>query len=66
MTDWACSGGGSWVSVIIESLFGVKAELGGGISAEPQFASFESKAELHNLFYRGKYYNVSKNGLKEI
>jgi len=65
-TDWACSGAGSWVSVIIESLFGVKAELGGGISAMPQFASFDSNAELHNLVYRGETYNVSKTGLKKV
>ena len=66
MTDWACSGGGSWVSVLIESIFGVKAELGGGISAQPQFSRFDPNAELHNLVYQGKKYNVSINGLKEI
>lgn len=65
-TDWACSGGGSWVSVIIESLFGVKAQLNGGISAIPQFGSFDPQAELNNLVYRGKKYNVSKKGLREL
>jgi len=64
-TDWACSGGGSWVSVVIESIFGVKAELGGGISANPQFADFDPKAELHDLVYRGKKYHVTKDGLKK-
>lgn len=64
-TDWACSGAGSWVSVIIESLFGVHAEISGGISAIPKFSSFDSKAELHNLVYRGEKYVVSKDGLKK-
>ena len=65
-TDWACSGGGSWVSVVIESIFGVKAELGGGISVNPKFAEFDPKAELHDLVYRGKKYHVTKNGLKGV
>jgi len=64
--DWACSGAGSWVSVIIESLFGVNAKLGGGISANPKFASFDTKAELHNLAYMGERYNVSINGLRKL
>ena len=64
-TDWACSGGGSWVSVVIESIFGVKAELGGGISANPSFADFDPKAELHDLVYQGKKYHATKDGLKE-
>jgi hypothetical protein len=64
LTDWACSGGGSWVSVIIESIFGVRAELGGGISASPNFSDFDPTAELHDLVYQGKKYHVTKDGLK--
>jgi len=64
-TDWACSGGGSWVSVVIESLFGVEADLGGSISAHPNFSDFDPKAELKNLVYRGKKYHVTKDGLKQ-
>jgi hypothetical protein len=64
-TDWACSGGGSWVSVIIESIFGVKAQLGGGISASPNFSDFDPNAELHSLVYQGKRYHVTKQGLKQ-
>ena len=63
ITDWACSGGGGYVSVIIESVFGVKPELNGTINAEPQFAGFDPKAELHNLVFRGTKYNVTKNGI---
>ena len=65
MTDWACSGGASWVSVLIECIFGVKAELGGGISASPQFGAFDPRAELHNLVYRDKKFHVTRDGLKE-
>ena len=63
MTDWACSGSGSWVSVVIESIFGVKAGLDGKLSAHPQFSGFDPKAELHNLMYRGNRYVVTNKGL---
>jgi hypothetical protein len=63
MTDWACTGGGSWVSVIIESIFGIQAELGGGLTANPQFGSFDPKAELHDLIYQETTYHVNKKGL---
>ena len=66
ITDWACSGAGSWVSVIIESIFGVKAELAGNISASPQFGQFDPKAELTNLNYQGKKYAVNRTGLKAM
>jgi hypothetical protein len=66
MTDWACSGGGSWVSVLIECIFGIQAELGAGLTARPQFSSFDPSAELHQLVYRGKKYHVSRKGLTEI
>lgn len=62
ITDWTVSSGGSWVSAIIEGLFGVKATLAGGISARPQFASFDPAAELKNLRYQGKIYTVTKAG----
>jgi hypothetical protein len=63
MTDWACTGGGSWVSVIIESIFGVKAELDEGLSANPQFGAFDPKAELHDLIYQDRTYHVNQEGL---
>jgi hypothetical protein len=64
ITDWAVSSGGSWVSAIIEGLFGVNATLAGGISARPQFSTFDPKAELRNLRYQGELYNVSRDGIR--
>ena len=63
-TDWLCSSNASYTNVIIEGIFGVKATLFDGIKTEPQFDKFDSKAELINLKYRGKQYNVNKSGLK--
>jgi hypothetical protein len=63
ITDWTCSSNGSWVSVIIEGIFGVDATIHKGIAASPRFGSFDPKAELQNLFYQGDRYTVTKEGL---
>jgi len=65
ITDWAVSSGGSWVDIIIESLFGVQAGIFDGISARPQFGPFDNKAELHNLAYQGNFYTVNQTGIKQ-
>jgi hypothetical protein len=64
--DWACSSSGSYISTVIEGIFGVRASKFGGISAKPQFAGFDPGAELHNLKYQNELYNVSRNGLTKI
>jgi hypothetical protein len=61
--DWACSSSGSYVTAVIEGLFGVQASRFAGISAHPQFAGFDPGAELHNLRYRDGVYNVTRHGL---
>ncbi|MBC8399861.1 MAG: hypothetical protein H8E14_00070 [Candidatus Marinimicrobia bacterium] len=65
ITDWAVSSGGSWVDIIIEAIFGVKASIYNGVSAKPQFGPFDSNAELHNLAYQGKLYTVDGKGIKQ-
>jgi hypothetical protein len=65
MCDWAVSGGGAFVNVIIESIFGVNAGMQ-TINAIPDFQGFDAKAELLNLRYQGKRYAVNKSGLKEM
>jgi hypothetical protein len=64
ITDWTVSSGGSWVSAIVEGLFGVRAPIHGQLEATPAFGSFDPKAELHNLPYQGKLYNVSRAGVR--
>jgi hypothetical protein len=66
ITDWACSGGGSWVSVILESLFGVQVQPGDNISAQPQFGRFDPEAELTNLVFQGNTYHITKKGLTKL
>ncbi|MCC6397359.1 MAG: hypothetical protein IT282_10100, partial [Bacteroidetes bacterium] len=62
ITDWTVSSGGSWVSAIIEGLFGVQAPLQGALRATPAFSSFDPKAELRNLAHQGKLYHVTLSG----
>jgi hypothetical protein len=64
ITDWTVSSGGSWVSAILEGLFGVTGTLDGRIAARPQFSSFDPAAELRNLPYQGKLYNVGRQGVR--
>jgi len=65
MCDWAVSGGGAFVNVIIESIFGVNAGMQ-MINATPDFQELDSNAELLNLRYQGKRYAVNQSGLKEM
>ena len=63
--DWACSSNGNYAETIIEGIFGINATKYNGISAAPQFGSFDPKAELHNLRYQNENYNVSIKGLSK-
>jgi len=62
ITDWSVSSGGSWVSAVIEGLFGVEATLAGGLSAAPHIEEFDPSAELRNLHYQGTRYHVTRRG----
>ncbi|HYJ92695.1 MAG TPA: hypothetical protein VEV84_15400, partial [Pyrinomonadaceae bacterium] len=64
INDWACVSGCNYLEPIVDSIFGVKAELFGDISAKPQFGSFDPKAELRNIRYQGKTYTASRNGIR--
>jgi hypothetical protein len=63
INDWTCSSNGSWTNVIIEAIFGVRATLNDGISAQPQFGRFDRDAVLRNLRYQGRAYTVTRKGI---
>ncbi|NWF89279.1 MAG: hypothetical protein HXY50_07415 [Ignavibacteriaceae bacterium] len=65
ITDWTVSSSGSWTNIVIESIFGINATLKNGITAAPQFGSFDKNAELKNIPYQGNLYHVNSNGLKQ-
>ena len=63
ITDWACSSSGSWVTVILEGIFGLRASLTNELTAKPQFASFDPRASLRNIAYQGDLYTITKDGI---
>jgi hypothetical protein len=63
ITDWTCSSSGSWNAAIIEGIFGIEATVTNGITASPRFGDFDPGAELLNLRYQGRNYNVIKHGI---
>jgi hypothetical protein len=65
INDWACVSGCAYLEPIVESLFGVNAGLFGTIEAKPNFASFDSKAELRGIRYQGKEYIASAAGINK-
>jgi hypothetical protein len=64
INDWTCSSNGSWVKLIIEGVFGVKAGLN-SIEANPKFGDFDPNAALRGLRWQGKTYDVTRDGLVE-
>lgn len=64
ITDWACSSGGAWASVIVESIFGVRGGLD-RIEAEPAFGPLDPEARLRNLAWHGRLHDVDRTGIRE-
>ncbi len=64
INDWTCSSNGSWVTVVTESLFGVRPGLDGPLVAQPQFGPFDPSAELHNVAHQGATYHVTRDGAR--
>lgn len=65
INDWACSSNGAWVSLVIESIFGVRAPLSPPITAEPRFGSLDRDSRLVNLRYQGELYDVDASGIRK-
>lgn len=63
INDWACSSNGAWTSVVIESIFGVRATMSKGITAEPRFGPLDKDSRLRNLSYQGELYDVDVSGI---
>lgn len=63
INEWLSSSCGSWVTVILEGIFGLHPTPTKGITARPQFGKFDPKAELLGLRYQGKRFGVNSNGI---
>jgi hypothetical protein len=60
--DWCCVSGGSFMDLVIDSIFGAEFTLYDGLQVEPRLVDFDPAAELRNLNYQGKNYIVSRHG----
>ena len=65
INDWACSSGGAWAELFVSTLFGVRVDMKGTITAEPQIETLDPDASLDAIPYRDRLYSVDRGGLKE-
>ena len=49
LIDWSCSSSGSWVSLILEGVFGMEVALDGTVTANPQVSALDPDARLTGL-----------------
>ena len=62
--DWSCVSGGSFVDLVIDSIFGVDLTLYDSIKVTSRLSDFDAGARLTNLKYQGKNYTVSREGAR--
>jgi hypothetical protein len=58
--DWCCVAGGSFIDLVIRSIFGADLTLDEGIKLDSRVEDFDADARLMNVHYQGKNYSVSK------
>ena len=59
---WAECAGGSYIDLIIESIFGADLNLYDGLQVKSRVADFDSEAKLLNVNYQGKSYTLTRQG----
>ena len=62
--DWACVSGGSFVDLVIDTIFGVDLPLHGEPQAHSRVLDFDSQARLLNLRHQGRLYEIDHLGAK--
>ncbi len=63
LIDWSCSSSGSWVSLILEGVFGVEVALDGTVVADPQVRGLDPDARLTGLRVGSRVYDVTAEGV---
>ncbi len=64
INDWACVSGCNYLEPIVDSIFGIDAQLFGELTAKPRFGKFDSASELRNIGFQGKRYTAGNNGVR--
>ena len=66
LNDWCCIAAGSFVDMVIDSIFGADLTLHDGIQVISRLEHFDPRARLVNLPYQGKIFSISRNGAEAI
>jgi hypothetical protein len=65
MADWCCISGGSYIDLIIDSVFGADLTLYDNIQLNSHLADFDPAGKLLNVNYQGKRYTITQHGASE-
>ena len=63
LIDWSCSSSGSWVSLVLEGIFGLEIALDGTVTANPQVTALDPAARLTGLRVGSKTYDITADGI---
>jgi hypothetical protein len=66
INDWADSSTGSYVSMVIEAIFGVRVGVDGAVTATPRLQGVDPGARLRDLVIRGRRYDVDASGIHPV
>lgn len=62
INDWACSSAGAWAALVIESVFGAEARIGGGLAVGGCVARLDPEAVLTGYSVAGRDHSVRADG----
>jgi hypothetical protein len=65
ITDWTCAANGSWVDLVVSSVFGVHFGLDGAVTAAPQLEGLDPHARLVGLTVQGRTWDIDAAGAHE-
>jgi len=63
---WSESAGGSFMNLVIDSIFGAELSLDKGIQVRSRVEDFDPKARLEALNYQGSNYTISAKGAERV
>ena len=61
LNDWCCIGGGGFLDLVVDTIFGANLTLFDGIRVQSRLRDFDAKARLVNLRYQSENYLISNN-----
>ena len=62
LNDWCCIAAGSFVDMVIDSIFGADLTMNDGVRVTSRIRDFDPNARLVNLPYQGKNFTISQGG----